>query len=159
MTTPSSAWPKQRECEKFYGRVGENQTMCKLPFEMVIAWDPAKKIKKFSCHKKVAPHLERIFARTLEYYGETKLKDLRLHYFGGCLNVRKMRGGKALSMHSWGIAVDLDPERNQLRWGRDKASFAKLPYNKFWEFVYDEGAISLGREANYDWMHFQFARR
>ena len=30
--------------------------------------------------------------------------------------------------------------------------------DKFWEFVYDEGAISLGKERNYDWMHLQFSR-
>jgi hypothetical protein len=78
--------------------------------------------------------------------------------FGGCLNVRRMRGGSAWSMHSWGIAFDFDPDRNQLRWGRDRAAFAKPEYNKWFELWEEEGAVSLGRVRNFDWMHVQFAR-
>lgn len=156
--TPFRSWPKQSECTRYYGKVGTNQDQCILPFPMVIAWSPKQKIQKFSCHKLVKAPLERIFQRTLDYYGYEKIKELRLHYWGGCLNVRKLRGGSSWSMHSWGIAVDLDPENNQLRWGRDRATFARPAYNKFWEFVYDEGAISLGKERNYDFMHFQFSR-
>ena len=69
-----------------------------------------------------------------------------------------MRGGSSWSMHSWGIAVDIDPDRNQLNMNRKEATLAKPVYDKFWQFVYDEGAISLGIERDYDWMHFQFAR-
>lgn len=156
--TPVREWPRQKDCTKFFGKVGTNQVDCILPYEMVIAWSPKQKIKKFSCHRLVKEPLERIFQRTLDHYGYEKIKELRLHYWGGCLNVRKMRGGSSYSMHSWGIAVDLDPDRNQLKWGRDRATFAKPVYNKFWEFVYDEGFISLGKERNYDWMHFQAAR-
>lgn len=156
--TPFRSWPKQSECTRYYGKVGTNQDQCILPFPMVIAWSPKQKIQKFSCHKLVKAPLERIFQRTLDYYGYEKIKELRLHYWGGCLNVRKLRGGSSWSMHSWGIAVDLDPDNNQLRWGRDRATFARPAYNKFWEFVYDEGAISLGKERNYDFMHFQFSR-
>ena len=68
-----------------------------------------------------------------------------------------MRGAKTWSMHAYGIAVDLDPERNQLKWGRDKAVFARPEYVPFWNIVESEGATSLGRARNYDWMHFQFA--
>lgn len=157
-TTSSSNWPRQKDCTSFYGKPGTNQTTLVLPYPMVIAWEPKQTIKQFSCHKKVMPNMKRIFERTLDHYGYEKIKELKLHYWGGCLNVRKMRGGSSWSMHSWGIAVDLDPDRNQLKWGRDKAAFSKPGYKKFWEFVYDEGAISLGIERNYDWMHFQFAR-
>ena len=68
-----------------------------------------------------------------------------------------MRGGSRKSTHAWGIAVDLDPENNRLRWGCDRALFARNEYKAFWEIVEDHGATSLGRSANYDWMHFQFA--
>ena len=69
-----------------------------------------------------------------------------------------MRGGSAWSIHSWGAAVDLDPDNNQLRWGKNKASFAKPAYENFWKIVENEGWVSLGRERNYDWMHFQAAK-
>jgi hypothetical protein len=67
-----------------------------------------------------------------------------------------MRGGNAWSMHSWGIAFDFDPDRNQLKWGRDKAAFGRPEYGKWFE-LWEEGAISLGRARNFDWMQTQFA--
>lgn len=154
----AQVWPRQPDCTKFFGGVGTNQATLILPFPMRIAWDPSKKVEKVSCHLKVQPHMDRIWRRTKDHYGYERLKELRLDMYGGCLNVRKMRGGSAWSMHSWGIAWDVDPERNQLKFTREKATLDDKPYEKFWEFVYDEGAISLGRECNYDWMHFQFAR-
>ncbi|WP_347138974.1 hypothetical protein [Paracoccus sp. SSK6] len=51
--------------------------------------------------------------------------------------------------------MDLDPERNQLRWGRSRASFAKPDYDAFWSIVEGHGGTSLGRKRDYDWMHFQ----
>ena len=151
-------WPRQSAVSSYFGTVGKNQVSCILPYEMVLAWDTKSKVRKFSCHKLVKEPLERIFKRTLDWYGYEEIKRLRLHYFGGCLNVRKVRGCSNYSMHAWGIAVDLDPDRNQLKWGKDKAVFAKPEYKKFWEFVYDEGAISLGIERNYDFMHLQFSK-
>lgn len=155
---PFRTFPTQSRVISYYGKVGSNQVKCSLPFPMVLAWQPSKSLKSFSCHKLVQPSMERLFQRTFDHYGYEKIKELRLHYFGGCLNVRKMRGGSSWSMHSWGIAVDLDPDRNALKMNHKQATFAKSVYNRFWEFVYDEGAISLGKERDYDWMHLQFAR-
>jgi len=153
-------WPKQDEASmnKYFGKYGTNQVSLILPYQMVLAWDTGTKVSKFSCNKRVREPFERIFKRTLDHYGISEIKKLRLDYFGGCFNVRKMRGGSAMSIHSWGCAVDIDPDRNQLKWGKDKAELAKPVYEKFWDFVYDEGMISLGIEKNYDYMHFQSAR-
>ena len=38
-----------------------------------------------------------------------------------------------------------------------EAVFSGPEYDAFWSIVEKEGAFSLGRERNYDWMHFQFA--
>jgi hypothetical protein len=141
-----------------YGPVGENQTSVVLPYPMVLAWDPAMSIKRMTCHARCADAFIQIFEDVLDAYGAKDIKRLRLDQFGGCLNVRKMRGGNSWSIHSWGAAVDIDPDRNQLRWGRDKASLAKKDYDRFWQIVEEQGAVSLGREKNFDWMHFQFAR-
>ena len=151
-------WPKQDDCMDFYGNVGTNQVKCKVPFTMVLAWDTDTKLTEYSCHKLVKEPMERIWNRTLEHYGYEKIVNLRLNYFGGCLNVRQMRGGSSWSMHSWGIAVDIDPDRNQLNMNRSEATLSKPVYDKFWQFVYDEGAISLGIERDFDWMHWQFSR-
>ena len=155
---PSSTWPRQRDCMTFYGKPGSNQVTLSLPYPMRVAWNKKQIVRSWSCHKKVHDNMNRIFQRTLDHYGYEKIKELRLDLWGGTLNVRKMRGGSSWSMHSWGIAVDIDPDNNALKWGRNRATLARPEYKKFWEFVYDEGAISLGIERNYDWMHFQFAR-
>jgi hypothetical protein len=151
-------WPKQSSMETFFGAKGSSQVSLVLPFTMRLAWDLNSKVTKFSCHSKVRESLERIFVRTLDHYGLEEIRRLRLDLFGGCLNVRKMRGGSAWSIHSWGCAVDIDPEHNPLNAKRAQATLDNPPYDPFWSFVYDEGAISLGRERDFDWMHFQFAR-
>lgn len=156
----TNAWPKQADVRSFYGEPGGPDCtagMCELPFRMRIAWDTSSTITKFRCHKKVEAAFERIFQKTLETYGAAEITKLGLDLFGGCYNLRQMRGSKAWSMHSWGIAVDLDPSRNQLKWGRDRATFAKPAYEPFWKIVEAEGMTSLGRARNYDWMHFQAA--
>ena len=151
-------WPRQRDATSFFGKPGTNQVTLKLPYPMRIAWQPKKIVRSWSCHAKVHDHMERIFQRTLDHYGMEKIRELRLDMWGGTLNVRKMRGGSNWSMHSWGIACDIDPDNNQLKWGRNRATLARPVYNKFWEFVYDEGFISLGKERDMDWMHFQGCR-
>jgi hypothetical protein len=78
-------------------------------------WASSTKVKKISCHKLVADKLVAIFKEILAVYGIEKIKALQLDDFGGCFNYRKMRGGTQLSLHSWGVAIDLDPDRNLLK--------------------------------------------
>ena len=35
-----------------------------------------------------------------------------LHSYDGCFNIRKMKGGNSLSVHSWGLAVDFNAAEN-----------------------------------------------
>jgi hypothetical protein len=158
-TPLSNKWPKQdyTSMVNFYGPVGENQTRVEMPYKLKLAWAPTTELSRITCHQKVANSVYTIFEKTLKAYGEKDILKLRLDLFGGCLNVRRMRGGSAWSIHSWGTAIDLDPDRNQLRWGRDQAVFAKKEYEEFWKIVEAEGWTSLGRERNFDWMHFQAA--
>jgi hypothetical protein len=69
-----------------------------------------------------------------------------------------MRSGSKWSIHSWGAAVDLDPDRNTLGMNKNQASFAKAEYADFWSIVQSEGWVSLGITKNFDWMHFQAAK-
>lgn len=153
-----TVWPRQADVPAFFGAVGQNQTSIEIPFDMWLAWDKSTRIKKITVHKRVAESAERAFQKIAGTYSAAERKNIGIDLFGGSLNVRKMRGGSSYSMHSWGIAIDFDPERNQLKWGRDKARLAKPDAVSFWVAWESEGWLSLGRAKNYDWMHIQAAR-
>lgn len=151
-------WPRQVDVPAFYGDVGTNQTSIEIPFDMWLAWSKTTRVRKITLHQRVADSAERVFQAVAGLYSAQERKTIGLDLFGGSLNVRKMRGGSAWSMHSWGIAIDFDPERNQLKWGRDRARLAQPDAVPFWLEWEKEGWLSLGRARNYDWMHCQAAR-
>jgi hypothetical protein len=151
-------FPRQVDCMSYYGGVGLYQKRLDLPFPMRLAWDRSVTITGISVHEKVHASAARVFGRIARRYDAVQRRDLGLDLFGGSLNVRPMRGGSGYSMHSWGIALDFDPDRNQLRWGADRARLARPDADDFWRFWEEEGWVSLGRSRNFDWMHVQAAR-
>lgn len=130
-------------------------TTIKLPYPMRLAWDLDTKITKMSCHKLVADKFIGVFNDLLSHYGYEKLVELGIDLFGGTFNFRKMRGGSEWSRHSWGVAIDLDPARNQLKETSKTARFARPEYKPMIDIFYKWGFVGLGREKNYDWMHFE----
>jgi hypothetical protein len=126
-----------------------------LPFPMRIAWDRKKKTKRFQCHKSVAQRLLNVFNELLAHYGYDRLVELGIDLYGGCFNYRLMRGGTELSSHSWGTAIDLDPDRNLLHESKKTARFARPEYKMMIDIFYRHGFISYGVEFDYDWMHFE----
>ena len=106
-------------------------------------------------HKDVKDNLRNAMQETLDHYGKEGLKDYRINIYNGAYNNRNKRGGVTKSLHAWGIALDFDASNNKLRWGKDKASFAKPEYIKFLEIFKKYGFYNLGTEKNYDYMHFQ----
>ena len=157
-TESHAAWPRQRDVQSFYGAPGTGFVMLDLPFPMRIAWQPSQTITRVSVHGKCKEAFARVWRNTLDRYGHDEIRRLRLDMFGGCANVRKMRGSARWSMHAFACAWDVDPDRNQLRWSRAQAALDDPAYAPFWDIVYAEGGLSLGRERDYDWMHFQFTR-
>ena len=156
--TIKSVWPRQADVPTFYGAVGTSQTTIEIPFDMWLAWDKSVRARKMTLHTKVAASAERVLQAVAGIYSPAERKTIGIDLFGGSLNVRKMRGGSAYSMHSWGIAIDFDPERNQLKWGKDRARLAQPDAVPFWLEWEKEGWLSLGRARNIDFMHIQAAR-
>lgn len=151
-------WPRQADMVRFYGEPGKYQTTLVLPWPMKVAWDKRKAVNHFSVHEKVHDSAARVFNRIGDAYSKERRADLGIDLWGGCLNVRKMRGGSLWSMHAWGTAIDFDPARNELHWGRARARLAKPDAETFWRLWEEEGWVSLGRARNFDWMHVQAAR-
>lgn len=146
---------------KYYGvpnKTGKGYlTTIELPFPMIPSWDKRQTVTKIQCHKLIADKLKKALNDILCHYGLDEIKRLGINIYGGCFNYRLMRGGNQPSKHSWGIAIDLDPERNSLHATSATAQFAKPEYKAMIDIFYLNGFINLGREKNYDWMHFEIA--
>lgn len=158
MAAVKNTWPRQSGVPDFFGTVGQNQTTVEIPFDMFLAWDKGRRVTRMTLHRKVAASASRALHVISESYSAKERQDLGLHLFGGSLNVRRMRGCRAFSMHSWGIAIDFDPERNQLSWHKPQARLSHDDAVPFWQAWEAEGWVSLGRARNFDWMHVQAAR-
>jgi hypothetical protein len=143
-----------------------------LPYPMRLAWDRKTIVTKMRCHKLAATAFVNVFKDLLLHYGLPKIQELGIDLFGGCFVFRPKRGTEKrynalvkagsiqasyefLSDHSWGIAIDLDPDRNQLKENSKTARFARLDYRPMIDIFYKHGFINLGVERNFDWMHFE----
>lgn len=127
----------------------------KLPYPMRLAWDKNTKVTTMRCHQLVAENFKSVFNDLLAHYGLAEIQRLGIDLFGGCFNFRAMRGGSDYSRHSWGIAIDLDPERNLLHETKKTARFARPEYKPMIDIFYKHGFVSLGVEKGYDFMHFE----
>ena len=147
---------------KKYGKPNETGagylTVIQLPYPMRLAWDLDVKVTRMSCHKLVADKFLAVFNDLLCHYGYDEIVRLGIDLFGGCFNYRRMRGGSSWSLHSWGIAIDLDPARNKLKETKKTARFARPEYKQMIDIFYKHGFISLGVERDFDWMHFEIAK-
>lgn len=136
----------------------DNFVVIDLPYPMRIAWDTKVTTKRMQCHKLAAGPFKAVFADLLAQYGLTELQRLGIDLFGGCVNIRTMRGSKTKwSRHAWGIAIDLDPARNGLKTKKPVAQFSKPEYKAMIDIFTKHGFIGYGPAKDYDWMHFELA--
>lgn len=160
-----SYWRNQFETDKTsslvaqYGNPNARHTIKTVrvpcPWAMVLAWDIGTGRKDFIVHETHADSLTNALDAIRKEYTDDQIRDMGLHLFGGDFNIRRKRGGSSWSMHAYGLAIDFDPERNQLRWDASSARLAQPDAEPFWQIWEAHGWHSLGRTKNYDWMHVQ----
>ncbi len=158
-TTDCSQLPTKAEIRSntsIYGTAGKvSLTKIIPPYQLYYEGKPLSTI---SVHEKIADKVLRILQRTLEYYGEGQIQELKLDQYSGCYNDRSVTGGASKSMHAWGIALDFCAELNGYGVRTGDALFSSDVYKPFVQFWYDEGGRSFGLENGYDWMHFELCR-
>ncbi len=115
----------------------------------------------FRVHRKVAAPLRRVAARV----AAAMKRDPSLARFfqspGGTFNWRKIAGTDTLSMHAWGIAIDLDTRRADYWRNQTTRDDAPLVWkNRYPQAIVDafeaEGFIWGGRWYHFDTMHFEY---
>lgn len=118
---------------------GNYMTMWDVPSNLEIGVIP----KRLYCNKAMIVPLTKAFTNLIQRKLVNELKT-----WDGCFNVRKMRGLGAQSLHSWGIAVDVNAAWNGL------GQTPKLT-SEFVKCFTDAGFDWGGLWSRKDGMHFQ----
>ena len=116
-----------------------NMTLWDVPSNLEIGVIP----KRVYCNKDLVEPLKKAFENLISRGHVNELKT-----WDGCFNIRKKRGLSSMSLHSWGIAIDVNAAWNGL--GKEptlSAGFVKC----FTDAGFDWG----GTWTRKDGMHFQ----
>lgn len=147
-------WPPSREPDlrAYYGPPGDESNLVAINVSdpaLGIRYD-GQPVTRIRCHRLVADSLLRV----LRAIAAGPHAGILAHY-DGCYNDRSMRGGTARSLHSWGIAIDLDAAHNSnlAHW----PDAATMPLDIMVAFA-REGWTSAGAFWGRDAMHFQATR-
>ena len=133
------------EAFKKYGDPGllttqrKNMVMWDVPAELEIGVVP----KRLYCNKDIVKPLEEAFTNLVQRNHVNELKT-----WDGCFNIRKKRGLTSMSLHSWGIAIDVNAFENGLN------QIPKLS-SGFVKCFTDAGFDWGGEWQRLDGMHFQ----
>ncbi len=96
---------------------------------------------KIFCNKDLVAPLRQTLLDliSLQLYGEIKTWD-------GCYNVRKIRGSNtAISLHSFGLAVDINASHNPMGLTKDEARQKGLrPFSEHFDLVWRDNGFRLG---------------
>lgn len=152
-------WPTQAEVRtgrSIFGKAGDESNLA-IVLPAYPLFFEGRLVKRIRVHKLIAEHVQAAFREVLEAYGLKKIKELGLDQYDGSFNYRKTASGKSISLHSWGIAIDFAAAKNAYSQTHKTASLARPECEKWWQIWESHGAVSLGRERDYDWMHLQFA--
>jgi len=131
------------QCLKKYGDPTKESGMVvwDIPTNLEIGVIP----KKLYCNKDMVQPLTNALTNLIQRgkIGELKTWD-------GCFNIRKKRGLSSMSLHSWGLAIDVNAAWNQL-------NMTPTLSPEFVKCFTDAGFDWGGTWERKDGMHFQLA--
>ena len=159
-TASTNTLPTQAQVRKgtsIFGKAGDESNLVNIKPPYTLYYD-GKALKTIRVHKLIADRVQAALKEVLAYYGIEKIKQLGLDQYSGCYNYRKSTNGNSMSMHAWGIALDFAAATNAYKMKKPQASLSKPECEMWWKIWEKHGAVSLGRQCNYDWMHLQFAK-
>lgn len=146
--------PKYSDLPRLFGAIdlnaqhpwadeGKHMTLVQVPATLIEKLG----VTRIYCNKVMAPALNLAFAtivaRDLEY---------RVLGYGGCFNIRRTRSRDTISTHSWGMAIDINPEQNPLGMAATPESMHPDLVDCFTE----QGFIWGGLFRRQDPQHFQW---
>jgi hypothetical protein len=160
-------WPLQSQCDEFYGDprganstydpqwAAENLTHVPCPWVLTMG---ERHVPFITVHKKCSASLTRVLNNIWQAVGKDQgaVETLRYNRYDGSFVFRPMRDGHALSMHSYGIALDWDAKENPQHSTRHLFQSDSLIVTKFKEENWIWGGDWSG--TSIDAMHFQAAR-
>lgn len=125
------------------------------PYAMRYSWGPP--VTKLRFHRKCRDAFGEALLGIKKLYGsQSEIEAHRLHLTGGSLTVRLMRGSsRSWSTHSFGAALDMDPEHNPFR-SRWRPGFIPREAARVFQ---DCGLVWRGANGDVDPMHFQAVTR
>jgi hypothetical protein len=134
MVTSAQALKKYGDPEK-----ENNMIIWDIPTDLEVGVIP----KRLYCNKDIIAPLSQAFKNLIDTGSVSELKT-----FDGCFNIRKKRGLSSMSLHSWGIAIDVNAAWNQLNMTPTLSA-------KFVKCFIDAGFEWGGTWERKDGMHFQ----
>ena len=147
--------PGRLRNEKFFKKIyGKNKEEIQKNL-VEVTWLPKKIGTKilFNKNNNAAKSLQKV-SNELDKLDDTFLPYLR--NIGGTYNYRKISATDKLSMHSFGIAIDINVEKSRYwQWDKEYKYQNSIP-QKIIDIFEKHGFIWGGKWYHYDTMHFEF---
>lgn len=159
-------WPLQRDVDSYYGNprgknghanpVWEETNLVWLPTPWKLYYNGQPIKPMIRIHKKVRDSLDRVLTDIWHRaaMNQAQIDAWGMSDFSGSYNYREKRGGRTLSMHAYGVAVDFDADRNGFGDRTPHFAGAQPVLDAFKR----EGWVWGGTWSKPDGMHWQAAR-
>lgn len=129
-----------------------NMILWDVPSELEIGVIP----KRIYCNKDMVVPLSNAFKKLIDTNCVNELKT-----WDGCFNIRKKRGLTSMSLHSWGLAVDMNAFFNPLGLTRQQiVARGMVPFSEEFLQCFRDSGFDCGADWKNrpDFMHVQLSK-